>query len=201
MTQSTSRSDLILTEGEKSFLQGTESGVEYVDLGAPVVADPDRLVAALDPIADGGLTVQAQPDVPRNVTALLTDANNSVSASLVIEGVGMDGYPVREEHDFVAGSASSKSFVGTKIFARVTSAVVSGTSGAASGDTIQVGVGNVIGLPKPINNANAVKYASLGAVPVASPTVATGAQTSGVDLSGSTYNGSKAMKVGYRPGT
>lgn len=198
MGQVTVHEDLEPTIAEKTFASASAYGVELVDLGAPILADADRVVTALDPIADGALTVAAQPDVPRNLTALVVDANDSASCVLTITGRDLAGALVQEVMTVALGVG--KSFVGTKIFAVVDSAVVTGTAGAAAGDTIQVGVGNVIGLPKEIANDLAIKHVFFNVVPVTPDAIATGRMTSGVDVNGATYDGSKVLRVAYRPG-
>lgn len=198
MYESTVREDLVPTSAEKTLATAAAEGVELVDLGAPVVADPDRIVTASQ-IADGAEAIAAQPDVPRNLTGLLVDSNDSVTSTVTITGLAMDGVEISEVMSIAAGVG--KSFTGTKIFASVTSVVVSGTSGSAAGDNLTIGVGDVIGLPKRIDNAGAVKYVSLGAVPVTADAIATGLRTSGVDANGATYDGSKVLRCAFKPGT
>jgi hypothetical protein len=198
MGESTVRDDLVPTVAEKAYAQGAAAGVELVSLGAPILADVDRIVAALDPVADGALTIAAQPDVPRNVTVTVTDANDSVTCTCTIRGKDLAGRIIEEVAQTTLGTG--KVFAGTKMFAKVDSAVVSGTSGAAAGDTISVGVGDVIALPKPIVNAAAIKHAFFGGAPVTPDAIATGESTSGVDTSGGTYDGSKELRVAYYPG-
>jgi hypothetical protein len=169
----------------------------FAYLGAPVVADPNRLVDVLDPVADGALTIIAQPDVPRNITITITDANDSASGTVVLVGVDAAGRALTDTFVFGGGT---KVFTGTKMYATLTSATVSGVAGAAAGDTIQVGVGDVIGLPSDIQVSTAVKYTSLGAVPVTPDAIAVGASTSGVDANGATYDGTKVMRVAYNTG-
>jgi hypothetical protein len=69
----------------------------------------------------------------------------------------------------------------------------------SSTDVVIVGVGNKIGLPFDIAAATDVRHVYLGGTRVASPTVATGAQTSSVDVSGSTYNGAKVLLAFVQP--
>ncbi len=173
-------------------------GMTAAALGAPIAADDDRIVVAVD-LANGAQVIAAQPDVPRNLTATLTDANNSVTAAiLTIVGKTPQGLVVTE----VATLAQLKAgFVGKAIYHTIASVTVSGVTGTvgAGADQLKVGVGNVIGLPAPINQASQVKSVSLGAVPVASPVVAIGQNTSGVDASAATYNGTKSLVVWYNP--
>lgn len=186
------------TQAEKRWFSSGAQGVEYADLAAPVVADPDRIVTASQ-IADGTEAIAAQPDVPRNLTGLLVDANDSVTSTVTMKGRDMAGRAVQEVMEIALGTG--KSFTGTQIFAVVDSVVVTNTSGSAAGDNLTVGVGNVIGLPKPIAGVGAVKHTYLGAGVLVTPdAVAFGDLSSGVDASGATYNGTKVMKVAYRPG-
>lgn len=172
--------------------------IRRVYLGQPVVADDDRIVTAVQ-IADGAQTVAAQPDTPRNITMQLTDANDSVTADVVATGVDPCGRTVTETMS-PDGAGGGKTLTGTKIFASVTSVVVSNTAGSAVGDDLIVGVGDVIGLPTDIQSADAVIHTFLGAVPVTPDAVAVGESTSGVDANGATYDGSKVMEVIYNVG-
>jgi hypothetical protein len=168
------------------------------NLGAPVVADTDRIVVAVD-IADGAQVIAAQPDVPRNLTATLADANDSVTAAtLTIQGITPQGETVTET---VTLAQLKAGWTGAKIYAVVSSVTVAGVAGTVDADTDQlvVGVGNVIGLAAPIQEPAAVKHVFLGGARVASPTIAIGDSTSGVDVSGSTYDGSKELVVFYNP--
>lgn len=170
-----------------------QGGVQSLFMGAPVVADVDRLVTSVD-WADGALVLAAQPDVPRNVTATLTDADDSVTGTLTITGTDIRGRTITETMNVELGVG--KVFVGTKIFASVTSAVISGTTGAAPGvDTVTVGVGDVIGTPMDLTINSTVRVTYLGGTIVASPVVTTGESTSGIDASAGTYDGSKILHV------
>lgn len=168
-------------------------------LGDPIVATNNRIVSSVD-FANGTLSIAAQPDCPRNLTVTLTDANSSVTAGTVtITGLSCSGETITE----VCTAAQARTgFVGTRIFASVTSVVIAAAAGATAGtDVIVVGVGSVIGLPSPIVAAGAVKHVYLGGVRIASPTIATGQYNSGVNASSGTYNGSKGMIVYYAPGS
>lgn len=170
------------TEKENSIIQ--------VVLGQPVAADNDRIVVSAT-IANGAQTIAAQPDCPRNITITVTDANASISAGTVtVVGTDSKGRSVQEVLTF-----PTLTLTGTKIFASITSVTVSGLVGNGVGDTIIVGVGNVIGLPNDISSSTSIKNVYLGGTRVASPTIATGQSSSGVDSSSSTYDGSKILLV------
>jgi hypothetical protein len=196
--ESTVSQDLVPSEAEKLFAQASAAGLDWQSLGAPVVEDVDRIVAALDPIADGAMTIIAQPDVPRTLTVTVVDANDSASGTVTIQGTDFIGLAISDAFTFGGGL---KTFESTQVYATVTSVVISGTAGAAAGDTLSVGVGSLIGLPKPIVNEEAVKLVTFAAVPVTPDAVATGAlELCGVDVTSQTYDGASELKVAYRPG-
>lgn len=175
----------------------TNSFILSAYLGNPIAADDDRIVTSTD-FATGNLAVAAQPDTPRNLTVNLTDANSSVSAgTLTITGKSPDGTTITESCTYAQARTG---YVGTRIFASVTSVAIASAAGGAAGvDVVIVGVGNVIGLPSPIEASAAVKHVYLGGTRVASPTIATGKYNSGVNVSASTYNGTKTLQVLYSP--
>jgi hypothetical protein len=175
---------------EAGFLAAAQRGIQSVFMGAPILADVDRIVASED-WDDGTLTIAAQPDVPRNITATLTDADDSVTGVLTIVGTDIRGRAVTEVMTVTLGVG--KAFVGTKIFASVTSCTISGTSGAeAAVDTVTVGVGDVIGTPMDLESGATVHHAYLGGTKL-TPTVTTGVSLSGLDASAGTYDGSKML--------
>jgi len=181
----------------KSEAEATDSATESTSasqlfLGQPSLAAANGLVASVD-WANGSLTLVAQPTVPRNVTATLTDANNSIAGLLTITGKDPQGRTVVETMQPNA-AGGGKTLVGTKIFAQVLSAVISGSTGEQLGtDLIVVGYGTVVGMPFDIDAAAAVKHVWLGGVRQTSPVVATGKSTSGIDASAGTYDGTKVL--------
>jgi hypothetical protein len=190
-TLSTEEFNRVPTAEEKAFLQKNQGGIQSLFMGVPILADVDRIVASAD-WADGALTVAAQPDVPRNITATLTDADDSVAGVLTIVGKDIRGRTITEV--MTVDTGTGKAFVGTKIFASVTSCTISGSSGEEAGvDLITVGVGNVIGTPMDLTATATVHHVYLGGVRIASPTVTTGESLSGIDVSSGTYDGSKLM--------
>lgn len=184
------------TPSEEETLDILTAGCIPAYMGAPIAVDDDRIVVSAD-WADGALTVAAQPDVPRNLTAVLTDANASITAGLLtLTGLDAQGRVVSEVMDITAGL----SWVGTKIFAKVTSAVISGTAGtpAAGTDVVKVGVGNVIGTCVDLVKATEVVHCYLGTL-VTPTAIAVGESKSGINASGSTYNGTKVLWALLRP--
>lgn len=188
----------VKSDAEASDIEEELKRTVSVMLGAPVVADPDRVVTAVQ-IADGAQSINDQPDTPRNITMQLTDADDSVTADVVVTGLDPVGRVVTETMS-PDGAGGGKTLTGTKIFAEVTSVVVSNTAGSAAGDELIVGVGDVIGLPTDISETSAVKHTYLGGTRVTPDAVATGVSQSGVDVNSATYDGSKLLHVIYNTG-
>ncbi len=197
--QATIAADLVPTAAEKAMNEANALGAENAYLGTPLLADIDILVAVLDPIADGALSIIAQPDVPRNITVDIIDANSSASNVCTVTGKDMMGNVIEEVFTNAAGGTALDT--GVKIFASLTTAVVTGEAGAAGGDSISIGIGDLIGLGKPIANESAVKYAALNNVPLTPDAIQTGdVSLAAVSLTGGTYDGSKPMRVLFQPG-
>jgi len=164
-------------------------------LQAPAAAATDTIVADVT-IANGAQIVQAQPDVPRNLTATVTDGNASISAGTVtIVGTDPQGRAVTE-----LLTLPTLTLTGTKIFAKVTTVTVAGLVGNAGGDNLKVGCGNVIGLMNDIANSSAIKVVYFNKAVVTPAAVATGTSKSGVNYNTGTYDASKPMHVLYQPG-
>jgi len=162
-------------------------------LGMPAAADDDAIVTSVN-LTNTTLTLAGQPDVPRNITITVTDTTPGITAGTVtVTGQDAGGVTVTETLDL----SSALTLTGTKIFGKVTSAAVAGATalGGAGDETIKIGWGNKIGLPTQISASSAVKHVYLGGVRQATPTIATGTQTSSVDASSGTYNGSKVLHV------
>lgn len=100
---------------------------------------------AISDLVAGACTVAAQPDYPRNLRGILTDANATItSATLTIFGQDQNGVPIS---DVLTFSAAGSQYT-VKAFSKVTSvtwALVSGTVTTTS-DTIALGYGTKLGL-------------------------------------------------------
>ncbi len=120
-----------------------ERVTEELGLGAPAapLAATASYIVTTRVIAGGSQPIASQPDIPRNATILVTDANVSISAGTVtINGVDQLGAPQTE----VLNLASALTFTGTVLWATITSVVVAGLVGNAVADTIAVGIGSSI---------------------------------------------------------
>ena len=196
-TISTEEKARIPTPAEAEVLAVFTGGAQSVFMGAPVVADDNRIVTSED-WDDGALTIAAQPDVPRNLTVDVTDADASVTGG-VLSFIGEDpmGRPITEVMDI----ADALAWVGEKIFAKVTSATISATTGtpATGTDLVIVGVGNVIGIPWDMGVTSEVAHVYLGGTRLTPDAIAVGVSTSGIDTNGGTYDGSKLMQAFVKP--
>lgn len=166
-------------------------------LGLPLDATADHMYASTQ-WADGTLAIALQPDVPRNVTATLTDGDNSVTGLLTITGKDWKGRVIVETMQPL-GDGNGKTLVGTKIFAEITSQVITDTAGSAGADLLVIGIGDVIGVPYDLLNASAIAFAWLGGVKLTPDAVAIGAGTSGVDVNSGTMDGAKWLHVIIQP--
>lgn len=190
-----------LSDVQKNQLAQLKAMVEPVFLGAPIALDIDRISVSAD-WADGARTIAAQPDCPRNITAALTDANNSITGgTLTIQGLDAQGRYV-EETMTPDGAGGGKTLTGTKIFGYVTSAIITGTTGSIDGgvDVLVIGVGNVIGLPMDIAAVVEVKHVYLDGARIAAPdAIPYGVSISGIDINAATYDGAKIMHAFVQP--
>lgn len=179
---------------DANFLDAVQQGSQSVFLGMPLLADVDLIVTSED-WKDVVLTIAAQPDVPRNITVTLTDANDSVTGVCTIVGTDARGRAVTEVMTIAVGGVG-KVFTGTKIFGKVTSATITGSAGELNGtDVVTVGVGKVIGTPFDMDSDATVHHVYLNGIRIASPVLTTGEATSGIDVSAGTYDGAKWMQA------
>lgn len=184
-----------LNTSEKNRLGRMLNQAQSVFLGAPILADVDRISVAAD-WADGSRTIAAQPDCPRNLTATLTDANNSITGgTMVIYGRDILGRPVEETFLEPDGAGGGKTLTGSKIFAYVDAAIISGTTGSvgAGVDQVVIGVGDVIGLPMDIEEEEEVLWAYVDGALTTPDAVAAGESESGINCTSATYDGTKLM--------
>jgi hypothetical protein len=168
------------------------------NLGAPVVADDDRIVE-LTNMKNGAYTVADSPDISRNVTVThISGDTTDTLGTITVTGTNYgDGLCV-EEITPVADSTVS----GIKAFKTITSVVGAdwAIDGAeATNDQIKVGIGNELGLPLALDAESEMVLGILGTTITAhNPTIAVGAATieeTTIDMSAGTYDGSKAVLI------
>ena len=163
----------------------------YCYLAAPALAVANLIISGSD-WATGTLSALTTLDMPRNLTAVLTDINNSCAGTLTITGLDNQDRVVTETL-VVTAAPGGKTLTGTKIFKTITSIAISNASGGTpSTDVLSIGSGTVIGLPFDITAAGSVKVTYFNGA-VVTPTITTGVSTSGLDASASTYNGTKVL--------
>jgi len=174
-------------------IQSNFTGVtKLYALGAPVVADPDRIVVSAN-MKNGSYTIAAQPDVPRNITVThATVATGTDTLGIItVTGTNILGETISEIITPEADDIAS----GRKAFKTITSVVGSGWTIAGGNDTIQVGVGSALGLPVVISSASQVILGTVG-TGVVSPTVDyDSADISECTISTGTYNGTAKVNV------
>ncbi len=125
------------------------------------VASATAVLAATSAATGALTTVTAnitQPDVPRNATVTPGGtAANILDSAVVLNGINIEGKPISELFQVVAGSTTA--IVGNKAFKRIDSVVLPGAQG--SGVTFAVGTGAKLGINHRLyrNNTTVKVYA------------------------------------------
>lgn len=183
--------------------KGWLSKVGFMQFGKPVVANANAGACtivtdvALDTLTAGALTIAAQPDYPRTLKIVLTDAaTTDLTGTVTIVGIDQNGKGITEVFSVTAAAAST-AVNGTKAFAHVTSATWAIGDGTvtATNDKIAVGVGPALGLPASPNGIyeNLVKGTFDGA-----DDAGTFSATYGTYTPAGTMNGAKEVAVTFR---
>lgn len=150
---------------------------------------------AISGLSAGVLTVAlAEPDYPRNLIAILTDVNASITGGTVtVYGLDQNGEAISEVFTFTAAGTQT----GNKAFSKVSAAVWALTSGTvtASDDKIAIGVGNKLGLPA---GPGAVYEEMLNRTFDGDADTGTFNKTYGTYLPSGTLNGAKEIDLTYR---
>lgn len=143
----------------------------HVRITAPATAALTGLVNTAD-VANGALTIAAQPDVPRKLQIRIVDANSSISAgTLTLSGTGPSGEALPDQVINLAGG--TRTITTDRAYATF-SGTVAGLAGAATGDTLGIGPASALGLPgqkTPASSSFAVHKASVDNVDEAVGTV------------------------------
>ena len=120
---------------------------------APLAADVDYIVNEVEPVADGDFTEQTllnlgMPDVARNATVTVTDADSTITVWVRL--TGQDQFQ-NEQVEVLRVSAGESSIAGQGIWECITK-VETKTVGVVTGgsDTVAVGIGDKLGLPHPL---------------------------------------------------
>ena len=93
------------------------------------------------------VAIAGQPDVPRNITFIITDGDASISAfTMTVTGLDAKGIAQVESFNFAGGLAQ----VGSIAFATIIQVRFTAITGAGAGDVISVGIGSKLGIVNPI---------------------------------------------------
>ncbi len=121
----------------------------------------DLLAAAVDNVRNNEdlsaalpitVTIDAQPGAPRILSWVITHGQIT-ALTLVFLGTNAKGETVTQT--FTAGGAVW-SGVTSEAFARITSITVTARTGTGAADTLDVGLGSLVGLANPLHDASSV---------------------------------------------
>ena len=173
------------------------------NLGAPVLADVDLIVVSAEMKNTTTYTIAAQPDISRNITVKHTAVVTADTlGTITITGTDVLGQPLSEIITPVDGTT----VLGKLAFKTIASAIGAGwvVSSGTDKDTIEIGVGTLLGLPVIIKETADIDLGVVGIaliVPTVAVTVSPAIATSTaiskctVDLSSGTYDGSKKVHI------
>lgn len=103
---------------------------------------------------DGTSTLVYDLVTPRNIVSKMTHDSSVVASTILYSGFDEYMEPMSELHT-VTATGTAKTVTGTKAFRYLASAAISSLADSEA-NTLNVGVGNVIGLPVKITTKNAV---------------------------------------------
>lgn len=162
----------------------------------PIAGDTTSYVADVT-IANGAQILAAQPDFPRRVQIVVTDANSSITAcTITIVGVGASGQALTEAFD--QSNQGTKTWTTADAYATITSITVSLLAGGAAGDHIKAGPTNALGLPASVTPAPGTFAVHKSDVDGVNETVGTVDATAGTIIPTTTPNGSKSFDFWFK---
>ncbi len=141
----------ISEDGRIKFL--TAGIINHSDLFMDVLAEDNDLVVDAEDLngksATDTCTVDGQPDVPRNLTYLMTDAADAdLTMTITVVGVDARGNIVSEEQVWTAGQTTK---TGNVAFATITSVTIDAIANNGAGDLLDIGIGSKLGLSNAID--------------------------------------------------
>ncbi len=152
-----------ISVGKMGLNKDTSGATTIVSLGSPIALDADSFVKAATstelPNAATktytAATIGTSPldaanttwvlDSARNITAACTHASSVVAMTITITGKDIYGATMSEALSITAGT-TSKSAAGAKAFKTITSIAIT-AAGDATANTLNIGHGDVLGLP------------------------------------------------------
>lgn len=220
------------------------SFVTFVDMGTPVVADPNHLISGATAAelpdtetvsyttaddgttpfdnadtptvttitaasgASAGLSVSVWPlDVPRNITANTTHSTSVVAMTITVKGYDQY-FMYMEETITVAATGTSQADAGLKAFAYISQIDITAAANAEA-NTLNLGVGDVLGLPYACDDLDKIieifagvastTAGTLVAQDTTSPATATTGDVRGTYNPGSTLDGSSTLSLWMIP--
>ena len=130
------------------YLKQVEIFQDVLAASATVVRSNEDVSAAI-PLT---FTIDLQPDVPRNL-AWAFDSHAQVTAfTLIITGTDAKGSTITDTFTQADGWAGATE----KAYATITSIIMTARTGTGAGDTVDIGVGSIIGLANNIDAAGDV---------------------------------------------
>jgi hypothetical protein len=122
--------------------------IDWLGPFVPLAAAANRIVTSVA-AANGGLTIAAQPDVPRPLAIVLTPGAAAVTAgSLAVVYNNQQGVAITDTFSLVTGSGVNLTLNTTQGASHVTSAAITAFAGGSS-PTIVIGTTASITLPLP----------------------------------------------------
>lgn len=180
------------------------ANVYMADLGAPALSSGllARIVVSANMKVGSYTIANASPadGLARNVTVkrVVVVVGADTPGTITVTGTDVDGAAISEA---IIPGADGVVVAGTKAFKTVTAVVGAGWVIAGGADTVEVGFGDLIGLPRAIRQypavaaATQVPFVVLGTAIVAATVTfdATDVCKNTVDASSGTYNGTKRL--------
>lgn len=127
--------------------------VDSETVTTPAAASTTAIVNAqsINVAAGNFLTIAGQPDIPRKLNILITDADSSTYEAIFII-LGLDENNLLQKETYVYTKGQSKTLLGKRIFKYVSSVELELDSGSGAGDTASVGTGNAYQVPIALAN-------------------------------------------------
>jgi len=135
---------------EKIYEDSHQFSVADESVTFPLDAVAGQIVATESLYVDGNgeaaaagdtCTIDGQPDVPRPLRYLLTDADDSITGmTLIVSGIDKDDQAIQEIQHYIKGD--DKLWMGKKYFKAVYEVEFDQISGAAAGDQFELGIGD-----------------------------------------------------------